>query len=606
MKLLCIGNSITFHERKEEIGWLGNWGMAASSPDKDYAHVLASLLEKSGKNVELRAINASVIEREPDGDIRPVLDEIADFNPDCVVIRLSENNTYSKRKEYIEAYEKLVTFVEKDDRALFIVGAFWKNDELDAAYRAIAKKHGAAFVCLSDIQGDEYKAIGQFENPDVARHPSDRGMAQIAEHIFSAMKEKGLVGSACVPQVPDADAVTSSIRLTCNGVPAAVRTCRVSAVPFNREWPGHQRKKDQTETGYFVTVGIGAGADFAVTYDTLPKDLTLRPSRLGLSLEVKGNTACFTVRRPGYYTLEGNGRKEVLHILASPTLFRDDKEENYTYYFGAGTHNVGKLRLHNNESVYIDADAVVYGSLYAKDAENIRIYGAGVLDGSKEERHTPIAWTEDGLVNLINCKNVSFEGITLRDSCFWNISLYKCSGVTLDYVKILGQWRYNTDGIDTVNSTGVTIRNCFLRTFDDTLVFKGLRLPGLNLEERNVTDCRAENCTLWCDWGGASELGAETIADEYHDLTFKNIDILRNADGALRIHSGDRAELHHITYENVYVEYTPYDLPQVLQKADGERYPADATPQMPPAIRGWMMCNVWTKDGIFGKVHDFS
>ena len=35
LRVMFLGNSITYHEPKEEIGWYGSWGMAASSKESD-------------------------------------------------------------------------------------------------------------------------------------------------------------------------------------------------------------------------------------------------------------------------------------------------------------------------------------------------------------------------------------------------------------------------------------------------------------------------------------------------------------------------------------------------------------------------------------------
>ena len=39
-RILFVGNSITLHGPRPQIGWTNNWGMAASSLDKDYVHLL--------------------------------------------------------------------------------------------------------------------------------------------------------------------------------------------------------------------------------------------------------------------------------------------------------------------------------------------------------------------------------------------------------------------------------------------------------------------------------------------------------------------------------------------------------------------------------------
>ena len=46
IKLLTYGNSIQKHAPNASLGWEGNWGMAATSGDKDYVHRLIYYLEQ--------------------------------------------------------------------------------------------------------------------------------------------------------------------------------------------------------------------------------------------------------------------------------------------------------------------------------------------------------------------------------------------------------------------------------------------------------------------------------------------------------------------------------------------------------------------------------
>ena len=41
-KVLIYGNSIALHGPLAKIGWTNNWGMAASAPEKDFAHLVVA------------------------------------------------------------------------------------------------------------------------------------------------------------------------------------------------------------------------------------------------------------------------------------------------------------------------------------------------------------------------------------------------------------------------------------------------------------------------------------------------------------------------------------------------------------------------------------
>lgn len=46
LRVVCLGNSITRHACRPEVGWYADWGMAASDSTKDYCHVLEHRLNE--------------------------------------------------------------------------------------------------------------------------------------------------------------------------------------------------------------------------------------------------------------------------------------------------------------------------------------------------------------------------------------------------------------------------------------------------------------------------------------------------------------------------------------------------------------------------------
>ena len=63
VRVLILGNSITRHGPKADIGWSGDWGMAASAKEKDYVHLLYAMLKESGREVYMRIRQSAYWER---------------------------------------------------------------------------------------------------------------------------------------------------------------------------------------------------------------------------------------------------------------------------------------------------------------------------------------------------------------------------------------------------------------------------------------------------------------------------------------------------------------------------------------------------------------
>ena len=379
-----------------------------------------------------------------------------------------------------------------------------------------------------------------------------------------------LIGADFEPKTNEIGALMGSdlYSVTINGEECPVRSCRESAIPFNRPWPGRQRELSQTELCAFITFS----ADEAVTLRVKPrKDFgaaLVRPLSKRIVTEIENGEIVFSLKEAGSYVLELGSSHEVLHIFFNPPKEYPDAK-NATRYFGPGIHCPGVINLSDNDVIYIDEEATVFGAINAIGAKNVRIYGGGILDNSCEERileHGYENYTK-GAFRIYDCHNISVEDIIILNSSMWVMSMFYCSDVTVDNIKIVGQWRYNTDGIDLVNTRDVIVRNSFIRSFDDTVTIKGIYDHQECIE--NIT---VDNCVLWCGWGHTCELGIETQATEYKNIYFKNCDLIHNQGPALAIPNGHNAVIHDVHFEHMNVEFQADTLPSIIQDGDDSKY----------------------------------
>ena len=363
-----------------------------------------------------------------------------------------------------------------------------------------------------------------------------------------------------------------------------VYTCRISAYPFNTWWPGYQRPVAQSEIVSFVNLVSDEEIEIAV--ESLTKTdynrVMIKPYARNVQYEKRGEQIVFTLKENGGYILELDDYHGMLYIFNNKPC-PCEAPETVTHYFGKGVHFPGKIVLHSNESVYLEKDALVYGCIFAENAENIHIYGNGIFDDSGEERFCEESCYEtytNGNIKFYDCKNIKIEGVGFTNSAIWCVNLFHCFDVDIDGINVFGQWRYNTDGIDIVNSQRVTIKNSFVHSFDDSITVKGIDKYAFASNE----DILIENCVLWCDWGRTCEIGLETMCSEYKNITFRNCDLLRAGSVACDIQNGDCAEVHNILFENIRVELEGFYTASVYQSSDEQKYDAQDTHEVAAII----------------------
>ncbi len=199
-RVLFLGNSITLHASAPQIGWTGNWGMAASVEEKDYVHLLSAEIAKTAGAVpKISVRNIADFERgyevfEVETKLKPELD----FHADVVVVAIGENveepPTDEAKAKFGIAFARLLAVLKQNGQpTIFVRGSFWPSPVKDEIMRKASEDEGATFVDIAALGRDASNAASserKIEHPGVAGHPGDKGMRMIADAIFAAVRER--------------------------------------------------------------------------------------------------------------------------------------------------------------------------------------------------------------------------------------------------------------------------------------------------------------------------------------------------------------------------------------------------------------------------------
>ena len=128
-KILFAGNSMAWHAPKDDIGWSGDWGMAASKRENEHTQ-----------------------------------DELAD------------------------KFSELISYLRKGKSKVPVLISqpfLWEKPVVCKAIKKAAAELNAMVMDMSELSQDlSFRAIGKFEHSGVAAHPSDKGMKRIADIIY--------------------------------------------------------------------------------------------------------------------------------------------------------------------------------------------------------------------------------------------------------------------------------------------------------------------------------------------------------------------------------------------------------------------------------------
>jgi hypothetical protein len=196
-RILFLGNSITWHGRNTDIGWEGEWGMAASSEEKDYVHLVTRALARhAGSEPEIMVKNIADFERNyATYDVDQQMRELFAFDPDLVVLAIGENVPPLASEEAKTQFKSGVMSILRCALArrhpmLVVRTCFWADAAKDQVLREACQEVDGILVEAGSLGSDPANAARAertFRHDGVAGHPGDRGMQALADAIVQAV-----------------------------------------------------------------------------------------------------------------------------------------------------------------------------------------------------------------------------------------------------------------------------------------------------------------------------------------------------------------------------------------------------------------------------------
>lgn len=226
-----------------------------------------------------------------------------------------------------------------------------------------------------------------------------------------------------------------------------------------------------------------------------------------------------------------------LHVAAGATLLGSPSISDYA----ENTHkNMYKNEPHMDRCL-----------IFARDAKNISITGAGTIDGqghyknfpNKGSRHRPM------MIRFLECSKIRMRDITLQHPAAWTSAWLYCSDIAVNGITISSRANNNGDGLDFDGCTDVRVSDCSFDTSDDSICLQSSRV------DRPCRDVVIQNCTFCSKWAGIrigllSRGNIENVA--MSNCVFKDIQ-----DSGLKIQLCEGGLMQNLSFSNLVMTNVP-------------------------------------------------
>ncbi len=167
-----------------------------------------------------------------------------------------------------------------------------------------------------------------------------------------------------------------------------------------------------------------------------------------------------------------------------------------TVYFPPGRFVSGTIILKSGVTLRLDAGCTLLGStslrdypektpalrsytdnytdkslVYGEKLERVAITGRGVIDGQGAAFKGPYK-VRPYMIRFIECRDVTVEGVTIKDSPMWVQHYLACDDVRISGITVRSHVNANNDGIDIDSCRRAVVTGCNIDSGDDAIVLK--------------------------------------------------------------------------------------------------------------------------------------
>jgi polygalacturonase len=248
-------------------------------------------------------------------------------------------------------------------------------------------------------------------------------------------------------------------------------------------------------------------------------------------------------------------------------------------YVPPGLYYIGNLLLRDKTSLYLAGGSVLrftgnasdYTTLFTKTgvgpgtwwiqtefkSSDIKVFGRGTIDGNGYYSLYTNTFIADLLVP-VDTTSFEFDGPLLRDGSFWTVTPIQCTDASFKNLKILNRQDVGQDdGIDVIESTGVTVTRAISIALDDSFSTKtwpydtGTTVPYPN-PPQPLSNVVFDDCLAWtvC-YGYKVGQGVYTSQD---GVIFKNSVVYNAAVGLGIDHRYGTSVANNIVFDTIDVE----------------------------------------------------